>query len=114
MIWKLIYSFLKKKGVNIYSPGTHIGECKQKYVVLKKSGSTSHSKFSTDVDIYTLLIYVPENKYSELDEYIQEIKGIMKELYPLVKPHGLETGSYHDIDKKAHTVSVDYRNYKKS
>lgn len=113
MIWKFIFNHLTKNGIDVYSPNTYIGECKNKYVVLKKNGSNKHPEFSTNIDIYTILIYIPENQYSILDDYVQEIKEVMKKLNPMIKSHGLETGSYYDENKKAHTMSIDYRNYKK-
>ena len=111
--WQQLYTFLKSKGVNVYSPAQAIGECKTKYVVVKSSGATRHPSFSTDVETYSLLCYVPKDKYSELEGYVMGLKGLMKEIYPQFIATGQQTPSFYDDDIKAHMVSIDYKNYKK-
>lgn len=111
--WKDIFEKLKKNKFNVYSPGTHEGECKEKYLVVKMEGSNAHTSFSTDVSYYSILVYVPRDKYSILDEYVQEVKKCMKELYPMIIPYGTETPSAYDDSVKAHMVSIMYKNYKK-
>lgn len=111
--WQQLFTFLKNKGQNIYSPSQPIGECKEKYLVLKNSGTTRHPFASTDVEIYTIFCYVPKNKYSELEGYVMQTKEIMKDIYPQFIPTGNQTPSFYDDDLKAHMVSIDYKNYKK-
>ena len=111
--WADIFRKLKEKGFNVYSPSTKTGECKEKYLVVKNEGSTAHATFSTDISFYSILVYVPRDKYSILDEYVQEVKKCMKELYPMIIPYGSETPSTYDDSVKAHMVSIMYKNYKK-
>lgn len=111
--WQQLYDFLESKKFNVYSPSQPIGECKEKYIAIKYSGSTRHVYCSTDVDIYTIFCYVPKNKYSEIEGYVQEVKKTMKEIYPHFIPTGQQTPSFYDKDIKAHMVSLDYKNYKK-
>lgn len=111
--WQDIFLFLKNKGYNIYSPSTKEGECKEKYIVLKNDGATKHPSFSTMIDLYTVLCYVPKQNYSQLEPYVQQVKKDLKEIEPLIKPYGLETQSYYDDTIKAHMISVQYKNYKK-
>lgn len=112
MVWETIFEHLKKDGFDVYSPGTKKGECKSKYIVVKVGGGSGTS-FSTDQTYYDVMMYVPDNRYSELDNFVSDVKKSMKKLYPLVKPTGEETPSYYDDTYKAHMVSVVYSNYKK-
>jgi len=89
------------------------GECLEKYVVVKNEGSASHTSFSTDIAYYSLLIYVPKAMYANLDEYVLEVKEIMKKLLPMIKPAGNETPSFYDDAVNANMVSVMYKNFKK-
>ena len=111
-MWQTIFRHLKKDGFEVYSPGTKQGECKSRYIVIK-SGGGSGTQFSTTVSYYDIMLYVPKNKYSELDGFILEVKRSMKKLFPMLKPTGEETSSYYDDNYKAHMVSIVYSNYKK-
>lgn len=111
--WQDIHLHLKSAGFDVFSPGMKIGECTKKYVVLKNDGSSKHTSFSTDVDLYAIMCYVPKDKYSELEPMIQSVKRTMKELEPMILPYGTQTPSYYDDGYKAHMVSIEYKNYKK-
>ena len=113
MVWETIFEHLKKDGFDVYSPGTKRGECLSPYIVVKNNGSSAHTSFSTDVDLYTIMCYVPKMKYSTLEPMLQKVKGCMKELAPMVIPYGQQTPSYYDDDVKAHMVNIEYKNYKK-
>ena len=111
--WKDIFSHLKKAGFDVHSPGVKTGECTSAYLVVKNNGSSKHNSFSTNVDLYSILCYVPKNKYSTLEPLVQSVLKIMKELEPMVVPYGVQTPSYYDDGLKAHMVSIEYKNYKK-
>lgn len=111
--WQDIFVHLKNDGFDVYSPGTKVGECISEYLVVKNDGSSKHPNFSTDVDLYSIMCYVPKEKYSTLEPLIQRVKGSMKGLEPMIKPYGNQTPSYYDDSIKAHMVSVEYKNYKK-
>ena len=111
--WQDIYSHLKQAGFDVYSPSTKIGECTSQYLVVKNDGSSKHVSFSTDVDLYAIMCYVPKEKYSILEPLVQNVKKSMKELEPMIKPYGSQTPSYYDDSIKAHMVSISYKNYKK-
>lgn len=111
--WQDIFVHLKKDGFDVYSPGTKVGECVSEYLVVKNDGSSKHPNFSTDVDLYSIMCYVPKEKYSTLEPLIQRVKFSMKGLEPMIKPYGNQTPSYYDDSIKAHMVSVEYKNYKK-
>ena len=111
--WQDIFTHLKDKGFEVYSPDTKTGECKKEYLVIKNDGSSKHPSFSTDIDLYAVMCYVPKNKYSTLEPLIQRVKKAMKELEPMIKPYGTQTPSYYDDSYKAHMISIEYKNYKK-
>lgn len=111
--WQDIYSHLKESGFDVYSPGTKVGECTSKYLVVKNDGSSKHPSFSTDVDLYAIMCYVPKESYSSLEPLVQDVKKSMKELEPMIEPYGSQTPSYYDDSVKAHMISIEYKNYKK-
>lgn len=111
--WKDIFIFLKGKGYSVYSPGTKVGECTEPYIVVKFSGYSKHVGVSSLDNFYTLLLYVPVGKYSELDSYVMSVRNDMKEMEPKIMPYDVATDSYLDETIKAHMVSLTYLNYKK-
>ena len=80
---------------------------------MKNNGSAKKVNVSTDEDYYSIMCYVPRNKYSELEVLVQKVKKAMKELKPMVLPYGMQTSSYYDDEIKAHMISIEYKNYKK-
>ena len=111
--WQDIFLHLKNAGFKVYPPGSKTGECLFKYIVIKNDGSTKHSSFSTDIDLYSIMCYVPRERYSELEPFIMKVKERMKGLEPMILPYGNQTPSYFDDSVKAHMVSIKYKNYKK-
>lgn len=111
--WQDIFLHLKNQGFDVYSPGTKTGECTSEYLVVKNDGSSKHVSFSTDVDLYAVMCYVPKEKYSALEPLVQMVKKSMKELEPMIKPYGSQTPSYYDDSYKAHMISIEYKNHKK-
>ena len=111
--WQDIFMCLKNQGYDVYSPGVKTGECTSEYLVVKNDGSSKHLSFSTDVDLYAVMCYVPKDRYSSLETLVQRVKNSMKELEPMILPYGSQTPSYYDDSVKAHMVSIEYKNYKK-
>lgn len=111
--WQDLYSFLKKEGYDVYSPGQHVGDCTSAYVVVKNSISSRVFHLSTNADIYVILVYVPEKSYSTLEVMIESIKKSMKKIYPLFKEYGQQTEAFYDSEVKGYTASILYSNYKK-
>ena len=110
--WQDIYLQLNNS-FDVYSPGTKVGECTSKYIVVKNDGSSQHASFSSDVDMYAVMCYVPKDAYSTLEPFVQEVKKAMKALEPMILPYGNQTPSYYDDSVKAHMISIEYKNYKK-
>lgn len=111
--WYDVFQCLKGKGFDVYSPGTKVGECTTPYIVVKNDGSSAHSSFSTDVDLLSVMCYVPKQNYSKLEPMLLEVKQAMRTLQPMILPYGQQTPSYYDDSVKAHMVSIEYKNYKK-
>lgn len=112
-VWQNIFVHLESEGFDVYPPGTKEGECLSPYIVLKNNGSFRHTSFSTDVDLYSIMCYVPQKAYSQLEIMLQDVKRSMKKIEPLVLPYGQQTPSYYDDSIKGHMISVEYKNYKK-
>ena len=111
--WQDIFLHLKNQGFDVYSPGVKTGECISEYLVVKNDGSSKHASFSTDIDLYAIMCYVPKEQYSSLEPLVQRVKKSMKDLEPMIKPYGSQTPSYYDDGPKAHMISIEYKNYKK-
>ena len=111
--WQDIFKHLKSLGFDVYSPGVKVGECMDEYVVIKNDGSSKISGISTDDDLYAVMCYVPKQAYSKLEPMVQRVKKAMKELEPMIMPHGSQTPSYYDDGYKAHMISIEYKNHKK-
>ena len=111
--WQDIFMHLKAAGFEVYSPGMKTGDCTSPYLVVKNDGSSKHIAFSTDVDLYAVMCYVPRDKYSSLEPLVQRVKNSMKGLEPMIMPYGSQTPSYYDDSYKAHMISIEYKNYKK-
>lgn len=111
--WQDIYEHLKKKGYDVYAPGTKNGECINPYIVIKNDGGYKHANFSTNRDMYAIMCYVPKGQYSKLEPMIQKVKKDMKELEPMIQPYGQQLPSYYDDTYKAHYITIEYENYKK-
>lgn len=99
--------------IKTYMPSQHKGECLEPYAVIKLDGVTAMYSVSSERPLYTIMIYVPYNQYSKLEEYSIKIKQEMKKLFPLVMYAGNETSSYYDEDVNGHMVSFQYQGIRK-
>lgn len=110
-VWEQVFEKLKQAGVEVYPPATKQGECRSNYVVVKKDGSTQVSTFSSEFVYYQFLLYVPKNEYYRLDDFEEEVKGIVgTELFPMLLPVESNMSDYYDDEIKAHMRSLLYRN----
>lgn len=111
--WEDIFNQLKTSGFDVYSPGIKTGDCITPYVVVTISSSTEHPSFSTNVDLYSVMCYVPKQEYSKLEPYVHSVEESIAELEPMILSYGQRQPSYYDDSVKAHMVSITYKNYKK-
>ena len=112
--WQNIYKHLKSKGFDVYSPGQHQGECIKPYVVLKDAGLNPFSSFSSSQALYDVMCYVPKERFSILEPYVEKVKEAMKGLYPAIIPVYFQTASFLDDTVKGHMISVQYKNNRKN
>lgn len=113
-VWEIIYDYLNSKNLNVYPPAAHSGECKERYCVLKSNGGNQFGTFSTQIEYYTLICYVPQNKYHELKSYMMECEKALNELSPMIMPTGQSSPDFFDDMINAHTNSLTYRNYRRN
>lgn len=111
--WEDIFNQLKKFGFDVFPPGIKTGDCTKPYIVVKIDGSTEHTSFSTNVDLYSVMCYVPKQNYSKLEPLVSAAMESMKELEPMILPYGQRQPSFYDDTVKAHMISISYKNYKK-
>jgi hypothetical protein len=111
-----IFLFLKSKGVEVYFPVQHTGECLTKYVVVKAASQIPFFSYSTDYNVYELLLYVPQDQYSSLETFMDTIKGYMRELKAqlMIRPSRYQTIPYYESDIRGYMVSIEYKLYKKT
>lgn len=113
-IWGQIFTHLSTGGMQAYPPAQKVGECTEPYVVVKDDGASAYRNVSSTINYYTIMCYVPKETFSSLEPFVEQVKGIMKGLKPMVMPTDLQTPSFYDDTYKAYMISIQYRNFKKS
>ena len=113
-IIKKLIDTLNEDGTEVNMPLQHKGECINKYIVVKMEGVAGNLNVSSERPIYTIMCYVPENRYSDLEQFVYETKIKMKKMFPLLMYNqGSETPSFYDETVKGHMISFQYLNCKK-
>ncbi len=110
-----IFLHLKRNGVNVYLPAHHVGECLERYVVVRPSLGAKVEGYSTFYQSYQLLMYVPRNETSQIEQYVEEIRGIMKPLQQqlMLRETYFRAMPYYEDSIKGYTVDLEYRLYRK-
>lgn len=111
--WNDIFKHLTSKGFDVYPPSRHKGECTSRYIVVKVSQALRASALSSENQLYDILLYVPNDEYSMLEEFIARVKLAMKDLEPMIKYEWTQTTPYYDSSVNGHMVSMLYRNTRK-
>lgn len=111
-VLKQIRDILEEDGTIVCFPSQHKGECIKEYIVIKQDG-TVEASVSSERPIYTIMCYVPQNNYSDLEMLVSKTKEKMKKIFPLVMYVGNETPSYYDDTIKGHMVSFQYQGCRK-
>lgn len=104
---------IQDDGIDCFYPSQHVGKCTKEYVVVKTGGTVSETNVSSERPVYTIMCYVPANKYSRLESMIYDVKQSMKKVFPLVRYVGNETASFYDEDVDAHMISFQYQGCRK-
>lgn len=112
--YKDLYNYLLNKGFEVYPPSTHNCECLSKYVVVKYDGPVQISGYSSHYDLYSVMCFVPIDKYAELEEFVTEVTKAIEEIRPLFRKYDAQQ-SYTSLDEsaRAYYVSIEYCNIKK-
>lgn len=108
-----IFENLKERGIDVHFPGHHQGECDAPYVVVKYTGSSQISTYSSTQATYNLIVYVPVLQYAMFETFIDEVKNKMKPMEPMIMPTHFISDPFYDEQVKAHSVSIQYRNARK-
>lgn len=108
-----VYDHIKESGYEVYYPGQKKGECLKEYVVLKMDGGNNLAGISSERPVYTVMCYVPENRYNRLHRFVLELKDVMRGVYPMLMYAGNETPSYFDSSIKGHMISFQYQGIRK-
>ena len=111
-VWELIVSELKKNGINAYPPANKQGQCKEKYVVVKRGGSYRLGTYSSRRDTYEFFLYVPKNDYSILSDFEAEVMAVLAKppIYPMILPTGTIEDDYYDDNIDGHLRIISYYN----
>lgn len=72
---------IQDDGIDCFYPSQHVGKCTKEYVVVKTGGTVSETNVSSERPVYTLMCYVPANKYSRLESMIYDVKQSMKRFF---------------------------------
>lgn len=112
--WKDIFRHLKNLGYDVYPPGNKEGECTKPYIVVKDAGTTKVAGISSSLALFDVMVYMPYNRYSELEEYSRKVEKDMDGLWPMIRPAHFKTTSFYDESVKGYMVSIQYKNYQKN
>lgn len=108
-----IYKHLLNRGIEAYGPAQKQGECTKPYTVVKDAGTTQYNNFSSTQTLYDVMCYVPKDHFTELEQYVAQVKAVMDELRPMIMPIHSETASFYDDSVKGYMISIQYRNMRK-
>lgn len=97
-----------------YFPNQHLKECTKPYVVIRDEGKTTLQSYSSELLLFSLMVYVPEGRFTDLERLVDKVEEHMKGLYPLFKSTRFRTPSFFDDTVKAHMISTQYQTPKKS
>lgn len=111
-VWQIVADILTKYGsLPVFPPATHNGEVTTPYIVLKEDGSAVVPSYSSMYRYFRIMIYVPRNEYSKLDEYEAEVRRILQDnVFPLLLPSGSSESDYYDDNYNGHLRALLYRN----
>lgn len=107
MNWKTLYHYLKSAGFDVYSIGQHKGVCESPYIVLRNNGTNIVDSVADRH--YEIMMYVPVDRYSEMEDFVESVKLNMSKLWPHVLLYEDEAPHYLDDEKKAYMTSLIYR-----
>lgn len=112
--WKAIFRHLKESGYDVYPPGIKEGVCTSRYIVVRNAGRSKVPGISSDRAYYDVMLYMPRNKYSEIEIEGRHLMECMDKLFPLVRPTRQVEIPFWDYEINGYQTSFEYVNYVKS
>lgn len=110
-MYKHLSRYLTDNKLKNYSIGQHQGKCTEPFIIISDEGERGITGYSITYREIDLILLYPLGKYSQLEEYIQSVKGIMDGY-----KRGKWTREMSDIiidkEKEAYMVALTYRVYK--
>lgn len=113
MDWETISETLSSHNIDAYAPATHVGECKNNYVVVRISDVNDMSQAVAKQAFYDIMCYIPVGKYHKIESFVKEVKAALDTLTPVIKYEGAQTPEFFDEKVQAYMVSFRYVNYRK-
>lgn len=108
--WKRIKDAFNEEKIELYPPAYKHGDCEKPYVVCKNDGNAPIAGYSSCTKYYTFILYVPRDRYADLDSFVETVKSVLEKLQPALMSVGERTPDFYDDTYKAHTTSIMYRN----
>lgn len=113
-VWDLVYESLTGDGFDVYSPGQHKGNCTSPYLVVNIGNAIPFSNFSSGRVTYDILCYVPKDRFSTLEGFVNRVEKSLSKIYPTLRPLHSRTPAFLDDSVEAYMVSTQYVNYFKN
>ena len=110
-MYKHLSRFLTENNIKNYSIGQHQGKCTSPFVVISDEGERGISGYSITYKEIDLILVYPLGKYSQIDDYIENIKNVMKD-YKRGKWTREQSDIIIDKEKEAYIVALTYRIYR--
>lgn len=107
--WTIIADAIQAKGIDVFPPAVHKGECKKPYVVLKQDGIGQVLDYSSERVYFRFEVFVPSQDYLLLDKVTNEVKSVLdNELYPFLLNSGSQEPDWFDDNINAHMRAFLY------
>ena len=110
-MYRHLSRFLTENNIKNYSIGQHNGKCTSPFVIISDEGERVISGYSLTYREIDLVLLYPLGKYSLLEDYIEQVKGVMAGY-----KRGKWTKEMSDIviekEKEAYMVALTYRVYR--
>lgn len=110
---QFIADHLIEHGYKVYAPTQAIGVVKEPYVVIRYLGGAKHASFSTIIERYSIIIFLPHRLYNEIQRHVQGIEDTMRKLHPRLIYDNFGGFPLYEDHMQCYLVSTDYLSYKR-
>ena len=101
-----LFDFFTENEFDVYFIGQKKGNCTKKYIVIKDDGVMPILGNKTGVQVIDIIGYVPETRYTEIEEFKNNIKELMKGFN--ARPTGQESPILLEDRIKAYSFVLTY------